>query len=346
MEKYEAIFLLNIERLDPADVDVLEKYAHDGGGVGFFMGELSQADFFNSRLYRGGQGLFPLPLIGPVDLLVDRLEKAPDLEVTDHPIFSVFAGERNSFIASVMVQRYFAAAKDWAPEPDSTVKVIARLRNGAPLAVESKFGDGRVVAMLTKAGPLETPQGVWNNWGRDNPSYVVAMLEMESYLAAGRHTEPMRLVGTPLTVEFAQALLDPNHPQVHFVMPQRKSGMGVDAVPSPQGMAAELDDTDAAGVYEAHVTAGDGSEVVRHYAFNVDPDEGDLKNLDGPQLAVRLSGVKYQYHRARDLTYDPHQVAGFNLGESLMYLLIAILIGEQLLAYSASYHPSAKRGAA
>jgi hypothetical protein len=65
--------------------------------------------------------------------------------------------------------------------------------------------------------------------------------------------------------------------------------------------------------------------------------------LDGPQLAARLPGLKYEYHLARDLTYDPQQVAGFNLGESLVYLLIALLIGEQLLAYAASYHPAKRQ---
>ncbi len=152
--------------------------------MGIFLGELSQADFINKHLYRDGEGLFPLPLAGPTQLLVDRLDKAPDLEVTEHPIFSVFAGERNSFLSTVVVERYFAAQKNWTAPADSETQVIARLRNRAPLAVEKRFGEGRVVAFLTKAAPVETPQGSWNNWGRNNPSYVVAMLELEAYLAA------------------------------------------------------------------------------------------------------------------------------------------------------------------
>ncbi len=117
LDKYEAIFLLNVERLDAAEIEPLEAYVRAGGGLAFFLGELSQADFINKHLYRDGQGLFPLPLVGPTELLVDRLEKAPDLEVSDHPIFSVFAGERNSFIGTVVVERYFAAQKNWTPPP-------------------------------------------------------------------------------------------------------------------------------------------------------------------------------------------------------------------------------------
>ena len=118
-------------------------------------------------------------------LLVDRLQQAPGPGAsTDHPIFRVFAGQRNSFLSTVTVERYFAVPKDWKPAADSTTRVIARLRNGAPLAVERRFGQGRVVAFLTTAAP------VWNNWARNNPSFVVAMQELQAYLAARESARP------------------------------------------------------------------------------------------------------------------------------------------------------------
>ncbi len=301
------------------------------------------AKFFNEQLYRDGEGLFPLPLAGPAELIVDRLEKSPDLEVSDHPIFSVFAGERNSFLSTVVVSRYFAAQKDWLPEPDSSTKVIARLRNKAPLAVERKFGDGRVVAILTKASPLETSLGSWNNWGRNNPSFVVAMLEMQSYLSASRHPDTSRLVGTPLdvTLDVAKFL-----PQVRFVLPQETGGgtLAVDAATSPAGHRAILPDTDASGIYQAQLTGTDGAQHVERFAFNVTPEEGNLKKLDGEKLAAELPGLRYEFHNAGDINYNPQQLAGFNLSESLLFALIAVLLGEQLLAYACSYHPSAREG--
>ena len=170
LDGYEAIFLLNFERLDETELSALEAYVRAGGGLAIFLGELNRTEFVNKYLYRDGQGLFPLPLVGPTELLVDRTEEVPDLEVGDHPMFSVFAGQRNSFIGTVLVERYFAAVKNWKPADESATEVIARLRNGAPLAVEGRYGDGRVVAFLTKAGAGETPQGAWNNWGRTIPA--------------------------------------------------------------------------------------------------------------------------------------------------------------------------------
>jgi hypothetical protein len=330
LDQFETIYLLNIERLGTAEIAALEAFVKAGGGLGIFLGERSRVEFFNEHLYRDGQGLFPLPLSGPAELVVDRLEKAPDLEVGDHPIFSIFAGQRNSFISTVTINRYFATEKNWEPEPDSTVKVIARLRNKA--------------AILTKASPLETSLGSWNNWGRNNPSYVVAMLEMQSYLSASRHPDTTRLVGAPLdvSVDVARYL-----PQVRFVMPRGAGASGslaVDATPAGGGHRAVLAETGSAGIYQAQLTGTDGSQRVVRFAFNVTPEEGDLKKLAGPQLARSLVGNRYQYNDAGDINYDPQQLAGFNLSQSLLLALVAILIGEQLLAYACSYHPSAKGG--
>ncbi len=345
LDKYDSIFLLNVDRLDPAEIEPLEAYVRSGGGVGLFLGELSQADFINKHLYRDGEGLFPLPLAGPTELLVDRLDKAPDLEVIDHPIFSIFAGERNSFISTVVVERYFAAQKGWTPPSDSTTQVIARLRTGAPLAVERRFGDGRVVAFLTKAAPVETAQGSWNNWGRNNPSYVVAMLELEAYLAEPRHADHAHLVGNPLTVEMPIAEFQP---QVRFVFPPDQGGgtLAVDAAATSTELTAVLDDTWTSGVYEAQLAERSSGQVdSRRFAFNVDPAEGALARLDGPQLAERLGGIKYHYQQAADLVYDADRLAGPNLGKYFLMLLVAMLLAEQVLAYSASYHPAPLRTA-
>jgi len=293
---------------------------------------------------RDGAGLFPLPLAGPTELLVDRLDKAPDLEVTDHPIFSVFAGERNSFISTVLVERYFAARKGWTPPTDAATQVIARLRNGAPLAVEHRFGEGRVVAVLTKAGPGETPQGSWNNWGRNNPSYVVAMLEMQAYLAEPLHVDRLRLVGNPLTVEMPIAEFQP---QVRFVLPPDQGGgtLSVDADAGSSELTAVLADTWTSGVYEAQLTERTTGKLdSRRFAVNVDPTEGRLERLDGQQLADRLQGISYHYQQAKDLVYDADRLAGPNLGKYFMLLLIGILLSEQVLAYSTSYHPAARGG--
>ena len=333
LEKYHAIYLLDVDRLDQSAIDALEKYVRSGGGLGFFVGALTRARFVNDHLYRDGQGLFPLPLGGETQLLVDRLEKGADLDVSDHPIFKVFAGERNSFLNGVTIVRYYSAAKGWEPKPDSGTKIIARLRNGAPLAVERKFGAGRVVALLTTAAPT------WNNWAA-NPTFVVTVLELQSHLAV-RDALDTRVVGAPIELQ-----LDPARYQrsVRLLAPGlgENGSLSSEAVQGPKGLAAVFSDTSTSGVYEAQLTTTDNANEVRRFAVNVEADEGDLATVDRDRLATRLEGVRYDYRRASDFQFAPHELAGSNLSDWLLYLLVFGLIGEQLLAYSASYHPPTK----
>ena len=177
LDRFQAINVANVDRLDQSAIRALERYVAEGGGVAFFLGPRCDSRFINESLYRRGEGLFPLPLAGEAELPVDRLEKAPDVEAdASHFVFRVFAETRNSFLNSVTVERYFACKAGWKPPTGSTVRVLARLRNGAPLVVERSFGKGRVVAMLSTAAPQ------WNNWAR-NPSFVVAMLDLQAHLA-------------------------------------------------------------------------------------------------------------------------------------------------------------------
>ena len=337
LDKFQAIYLTDVERLDPPAVAALENFARSGRGVMFFAGPHTQPKFYNDKLYRDGAGLFPAPLLRETQLLVDRLEKGADIEPLDKGVFGIFAGERNSYLAGVTVEHYFSVTKGWKPAADSAVQVLARLRNGAPLVVERKFGEGRVVAMLSTAAPE------WNNWGR-NPSFVVALLELQSYLAGqGAHGES-RLVGTPIKLDLDSARYQP---RVRLLAPGlgETSALTVDAVATGQTLTATLPQTETSGVYEVQLATTDNQEESRLFAFNVDADEGDLATVDREHLAVALPNVRYEYRTAADFQVTTHELAGSNLSDWLLYLLIGILIGEQFMAYSASYHPRSREAA-
>ncbi|HEV3417099.1 MAG TPA: hypothetical protein VG056_09810, partial [Pirellulales bacterium] len=86
----------------------------------------------------------------------------------------------------------------------------------------------------------------------------------------------------------------------------------------------------------------DNRSESRRFAYNVAPEEGDLKMVDGPQLESRLGGVKYRFHHAADAFFDSEEFDRANLGRLVLYSLIGLLVCEQLLAYSCGYHPNAK----
>ena len=348
LQSYRAIYLLDVQRLDARAVENLEAYVRQGGGLGIFMGENVNVAFYNQVLYRDGEGILPVPL-ERVDVLPaaesSSGERVPDLLINEHPIFQVFAGQRNPLIRMVNVDRYLLVPRDWKPDENAAVEVFARLRNQMPLAVEQTIGEGRVVAFLTTAAPL------WNNWALD-PSFVVAILKLQSHLAAAGRDERSQLVGTPIELELdAQQYRS----EVSFVVPGGGTARSLvkrtaakpqeDAVVAVTslGSDSQAEDTGRQGVYEAWLQASEGDPLVQRWALNVEPGEGNL-SLSPPQALISaLKPFEPQIHDVDDLTYASIEQAGYSPSLWLMILLILLLLGEQIMGYFTSYHPA--RGA-
>jgi len=364
LQKFHSIYLINIERLEGSAIRALEEYAAAGGGVAFFLGPVWRTQFINDELYRNGQGLFPMPVASPKILRVDYLERTPDIEVSDprHPILGILAGERYRFLQSVIVEQYFATPTNWKPTAESGLRLLARLRNGAPLAVEKPFGKGRVIVFTTTAAP------VWNNWAKD-PSFVIAMLQMQAYLANQPAADQGRQVGSPLEVAVDPAQYEsqvriippigseglhggtqpsPSGGGMHVTAPIGSEGLSqvVDAVAGPEGLpVAAFLDTFRQGVYRVQLTKKDASQEERLVAYNVDPVEGNLKLTNREQLIILLDPLRFTYTMADTFQYQAEET-GQNLFQVLFYGLLVLLVLEQMLAYSASYHPAAPTAAA
>ncbi|NQU19690.1 MAG: BatA domain-containing protein [Candidatus Nealsonbacteria bacterium] len=352
LEKYPAIVLMNFDRLDTSAIEALEEYVRAGGGVAFFLGEKTRAQFINDELYRDGQGLFPAPLVGQTTLQVNRLERAPDLELSVHPIFGDLANERNPTISTVLIGQYFsvpesferAADGEEGRATDSTTEVIARLRNGAPLVVERRFGEGRVLAFLTTAAPD------WNNWVR-NPSFPVVVQLTCAYLSQRPLGNVSRPVGAKLEVtidpqqyDTGVSLLTPNEATAAVTIKATTTDSATATV-NPTATVA-FPETDVAGIYQAMLTRKpEGTSQIRRYAVNVDPEEGNLEALNGEQLADKLKGVDYRYQQAAAFGYDPGETQGENIWLWILALLVLLLIAEQILAWSISYHPKSRQAA-
>ena len=346
LNAYHAVFLLNVSRLDQKAVDNLQDYVRAGGGLAIFMGSECSVGFYN-RLHDQGRGLFPLPLASADELDPKPADDVPDLEVEPHPLFDVFRGERNPFIRGIAIHRFYKTMSGWAPEPDSTARVLARLRNGMPLVVERKFGDGRVVVFLTTLAPD------WNNWAQD-PSFVIVLLQLQSYLAGRRGADLPRLVGTSLAVQldatkyrsdltFVTPGDQPAMPRTidrRAVKPAEEATVLIASLGPTDMGGGQIGETDATGIYEAWPITSQGDVQVRRYALNVEPAEGDLAVVTQRQLADKLNPVKFQYHRWQQFQADLAQQAGFNWSRIILLVLVGLLLVEQLMAYLASYHPA------
>ncbi len=339
LDRYDTIWMLDVPSLDPPEVDALEAYVQAGGGVCFFVGPRTLIESTNTRLYRDGQGLFPVPLAGDVELLAEVTsrggDRVADVVVEDHPAVAVLSGRRNPLVASVRVDRLMAVDRSFEPAEGSGLRRLLSLRTGAPLLLEQPFGEGLVAVALTTAAPE------WNNWARGNPSWVVVMLELESHLAQGRRAAASATVGDPIEIVLQEGL---DEPQVDFVVPPDDSVIHLEAERGSEGrLAATLRETGVAGLYAARWRQQDGVEQSRVIAVNVDPAEGELATVTQDQLDRVLAGVPYTIERAESMQEDRENLAGASLTTPLLYLLVILLLLEHVVSYSASYHPVSRK---
>lgn len=347
---YRVIYLLDVPRLDDRAIENLESYVMQGGGLAFFMGPNVDYAFYNRQLYKEGIGLMPLPIEGEEFLPAESQENNPDIEIEDHPVFDVFLGERNPLIRLVTISQFLQPPATWTPEANSTVEVAARLRNRMPLAVERKYGEGRVMAFMSTLAPQ------WNNWGHD-PTFVVVLLKLQSHLASGQKVIQPHAVGTPLAVQLEASKY---RKDMQFVVPgetpdsrlviereavqREQSPLLVASLGSP-GTSEQLDETGKSGIYEAWPVTNEGTADVKRFAVNVEPAEGDLALVESKDLLMKLDPVKAEFRFAEEFEYDFLGPAGNERSMFLMGLLVALLLGEQALAYFASYHPSRRAAA-
>ncbi len=336
LSDFAAICLLDVSRLDETEATALENYVEQGGGLGIFLGPGVQKPFYNERLYRDGHGLLPAPLDVPTQMLSDGDNAAPDITVSAHPVFRVFEGQRNSFLSIAKVNFYYAIESGWQLPENGETRVLASLQNRAPFVIEKKFGAGRVVTQYVKLSAQPTELGSWSNWCL-NPVFPVYANELIGYLSASRRQFESRAVGEELRLELAEIDYEP---EVRVRMPRTHEGEEIVLTPQAEEGKYLVDAgrSEVSGVWQFDLQPREGDLERRLLAVNVATGEGDLHYFDREGLAQRLKGIDYEFSLSSQMTAGNDQLAGFRLGDTMLYLLLAVLLVEQWLAYSASYH--------
>ncbi|MCU0706688.1 MAG: BatA domain-containing protein [Pirellula sp.] len=353
LDPYACIVLQSVPSLDPRALANLHRYVSRGGGLAIWFGDnLTANDYLRNyaALAKPISGLadtsplIPFGLMGPVDLPKDPTDGTPDIIADNHPIFAPLLGLSSSPFQFVRIQRYVEI------EPrdtnDKRWKPVATLRNKKPLMVDYSLGDGRVLIALTSLDRR------WSNWPQD-PTFVVAALKMVGYLSSFRTTETSKLVGSGLRWDFsAQEML----PETQLICP---APTGRNIRPALQingetigenGLRANLEirpDSDSedivralttAGLFEWWGTAVQGDSIVKNLARNTPPAEGNTERITATDLSNALNGVKYTYRPAGSVGSNLALSGMSNRNLMLMAILLLLLVAEQWLAWSASYH--------
>ncbi|MGL6195368.1 MAG: BatA domain-containing protein [Thermoguttaceae bacterium] len=380
LERFDVVVVLDNENLEPSAIRTLESFAKRGGGVAFFVGPKTDSPFVNEKLYRNGAGIFPAKLKTVESLLPDYLIKQPDLSVVNHPMFRIFEQGGSALLGAVRFEKYFSAdlpisgssnqenGKSSEKETEANaatesekitdekashtqnIQVLGRLRNDAPLILESQYGKGRVITFLTTAEPS------WNNWGRGNPSFVITMLELVAYLSEKQSSLLPLQVGSPIIFEFDPARYenmvkiispvpqvenssDPGYDAPMYAVDENSSGKTttLEARTDASGMnSIQFDATDLSGFYDVVLlqrgVAGETTSEIRTFAVNVDFSEGNLAVVEKGSLSESLGQLGVSIEEANQFSAPYELLTASSLGEGLLFIVLALLCLEMLLA--------------
>lgn len=328
LNDYASIVLLDVPTLPDTAANALVEYAYGGGGVLVLVGPNTDAEFYNKRLL----GDSPRPL---ANVTLDKPRKPEavddvlgDLRVSDHPMFRVFTGERNSFLELVRVNYLYGLA---VPEDDSESRVLASHRSGEPLVIESAADAGRVILMATLVGQGGRLGERWSNLS-SLPVFPVLALETAAHLAAPSVKSPTLLVGRG----WGEASLGAGDARVKLGK-WRESGEYL-LVREAENLAA-LPPATTPGAYRIASGVGSGARpsVV---AVNIDPAEGDLQPADSDGFQAMLRELGVQFQSAAALSASTEVIAPSGVPPSLGAIALVLLLIEQALAVAASYHTS------
>jgi hypothetical protein len=355
--------------------------------VVWFLGDVVNTSFYNESLYPAG-GLFPVRLGRGSKQIVraDETSLAPDLTITNHPIFRVFQGQNNPFLDAVRINTWIPVADDWVRDDNrrkDEVSTIAYLPGREPFAFERTIGKGRVLAFLTTAGPK------WNDWTR-NPSVVVFHLELVKHLAREDQTLQRRIVGEPIQVAFNPAEFletveisapDANGKRVTRLTATRPPAAEKPAAGTPGGagerptaqgaagtvagkrppnspasklrpeavrVAATYTETDRPGMYVVRLFKDQSTAPQEQWvAYNVPPEESALKTATNAEILARLSSdVHVQIHEPGELQWIEGHSTAQEARTLLLFLLAVALVAEQFFAHRLSYLPTQSGGRA
>ncbi|QDU56062.1 hypothetical protein Pan181_22650 [Aeoliella mucimassa] len=335
---YAAIAILDVPRLSADDLTRLTTFVSDGGGLFITLGESIDREFWSGEAFAAGEGLMPAPPDLPTQWLPSRDDSegpVADIRVVDHPVFGIFRGERNSMLSLMRINYYYSLKRGWQTENTTDVKTIAKLTDGSPLVVENHFGQGKVVAQLSKVSPDQGNLGSWTNFGM-NPAFVVLANELFGYLANGANADHVLTVGEPVRMP-----LDRNQYVGSGTISRMGKGTPYQATlaadSTTEAMAIVSEPIDRAGLYKLQIDRAAGGIETRLAALNPEPGEGNLQLIADATLRQKFASEQFGLRYADELSSEANPSES-NWTEVLLTLLVLALVAEQAMAYACSFH--------
>ncbi|WP_337174774.1 BatA domain-containing protein [Paludisphaera sp.] len=319
---YDVVALCNVAQFSPVEVQALENFLEQGGGVVVFGGDQVSAENYNRLLFADGKGILPAS-VGETVGDPGRKDASFrfDPQGFRHPILAAFRNQPDPVVAGLTQTRVWTYHGLKLPE-ETVARVALAFDDGSPAVIEAARDRGRVFQVAVPA------DSAWSNWPAHR-SYPPVMRDLVMEAASGRQTERTIRVGRPFDQTF------PGSAAGADATVQTPGGASIAARLTAEGGLARLhfEQADAAGAYQVKLGPPVASELT--FAANTDPAESDPAKLDRPGLVERLPGLRFVLlEDGRALSRDAASVGRRGeLHRPLLYGVLALLLIESFAAW-------------
>ncbi|MEI7775561.1 MAG: BatA domain-containing protein, partial [Verrucomicrobiota bacterium] len=201
--KYKAVVLADTRNLTKQQVQDLESFISDGGGLLFFPGIQTDVDWSNKILYAEGRGILPARIDSLQNTFSRLTQKPIGISKTSSPhIVAQFFTRDAGVFDEVAIDNWYSLKLPESGDPSEGGRqptVILSLENGEPLFVERRFGKGIVIQ---GAIPCSTS---WTNLPT-RPAYVPLMQRLTLHGCMSAQSSLNITAGQPLVASFGTRL--------------------------------------------------------------------------------------------------------------------------------------------
>lgn len=233
LQRYRAIYLIDVPEVGERVAETLERYVREGGGLAWFLGDDINPESYNRVLASDQHQLLPFTLGSPRQTDGPFTGPGPDDNASgrtadalvlgkDSDLLGPIASAGNGVFGLVNVRKAWTSLatetplNSSQPELESETQSDTLARSGSeldvrvllqrgedPLAVRHVLGRGRIVTVMTGL------DGQWNNWPGD-PTFVVFLLQSNAMLFSGAAPPTSRFVDVPAELPLPGDMFLPN----------------------------------------------------------------------------------------------------------------------------------------
>ncbi|WP_075091769.1 BatA domain-containing protein [Planctomyces sp. SH-PL14] len=268
LEAFDSVILCDVPALTEGELDRLRRFVTSGGGLILALGEKASAADYAQGL---GADLLPAPFGPPTPPLTEQ-DRPFSFSETDslHPLLRVFAGNPDAGLLTTPIFRYRPIE---GPEPPAGTEVILRLSNGAPVLLERRSGNGRVLQIQTA---LNDEWGSWVLW----PSFLPMMHEIVLASIRGELAQRVGEVGETLSGPRIRGAAE------QCVLTRPDGSRSTITASGDIGSRVDAGRGDVCGVYQFSFPGG--TRQPERYVVNCDTRESALARVSPETLRTEL----------------------------------------------------------